>query len=899
MRPLRRFIARLAALFARSRDEDRLREEFEQHIAMSTEDKLRAGLPAGEARRKACLEFGSPEATKEAWRDQRTLPWVESLFSDLAFGGRQLRKHRTATAAAILSLALATGACTSAFRLIDAMLLRPLPVRDPGSLYVLTYDTLTSAGVIDTTDGFEYPPFRILRDTVKDEAELLAISGSSRIGITFGSPEDTERAYREYVSGGTFAVLGLHPALGRAFTPADDVTPGGHPLAMLSYEYWQRRFAGNPNVIGMRFHNGNDILEIIGVAPKGFTGTETGSATDLFMPAMMNAKAINDPSWGWFRAWARIKPGIDPERVRQKLNAAMRAYRQDRVKAWAPGSTAKQVDQYVSARLTLQPAAAGVSAMQKMYRQSLLILAALVALVLLIACANVANLMTARALSRSREMALRVSIGAGRLRLIQMVLVESLMLGLISSGLGAVFAWRAAPFVVSMINPPNNPIRLNLPADWRVLGFATALTLIVTMLFGLAPALRASAVKPSSALKGGDSPEVRHRLMSALVAVQVAFCFLVHFNAGLFVSTFERLASQPTGFSSDRLLLLETAAIDDQPMEYWRQLAAAVRSQPGAESVAISSWAPMSNNSSSNTVWANGKSPDGGPSPHFLSVSPGWFGAMKIGLLEGRDFRETDTDPQVAIVNETFARTYFGGANPVGKSFEIMRKRAKVHVEIIGEVRDARYNSMRDAIRPTVYVPFNQTDDDGSSLKKKNWATIVARTSTGDPMMLAPSSSKLIHQTHPEFRVASAVTQSDLVRAKMIRERMLALLSVFFAAVALLLAGIGLYGVLDYSVLQRRREIGIRIALGARSEDVVWRVTTEVFGMLLLGAAIGVAMGVASEHYVAGLLFEVSAADWRMVTTPAATILLTSLAAAFPPVIRAIRIDPAKMLRTE
>jgi predicted permease len=898
MRPIRRFLFRLSSPFLRQKDEQRLREEFEQHIAMATEDNLKAGLSAAEASRQAQLAFGALEATKDAYRDQRGLPWLESVAADVVFGWRQLLKHRTASAAAILSLALATGACTSAFRLIDAMLLRPLPVRDPGSLYVLTYDTLTSAGVIESTESFEYPPFRILRDTVKGDADLLAISGSGRIGVTFGSPEETEKAYRQYVSGGTFGVLGLQPALGRTFTPADDVTPGGHPLAILSYEYWHRRFAGNPNVIGMRFHNGNDILEIIGVGPKGFSGTETGSATDLFMPTMMNARAINDPTWGWFRAWAQIKPGIDPERVRQKLNAAMRAYRQDRVKAWSPGSTAKQMDQYVSARLTLQPAAAGVSTMQKMYRQSLLILAALVGLVLLIACANVANLMTARAVSRAREMALRVSIGAGRARLVQMVLVESALLAVLASAMGALFAWWAAPFVVSMINPPDNPIRLNLPADWRVLAFTAGLTLIVAMLFGLLPALRASAVKPSSTLKGGDNPHSRHRLMSALVAMQVAFCFLVHFNAGLFVSTFERLANQPTGFSADRLLLLETAAIDDQPLDYWNQLAAAVRSQPGVESVAISIWAPMSNNSMSFNVWANGKSPGNGPSPHFLGVSPGWFGTMKIGLLHGRDFREGDSDPDVAIVNETFARDYFGGQNPVGRFFETVQDRVRTRIEIVGEVHDARYNSMRDPIRPTAYIPLNETAKDGTT-KKKNWATIIARSAGDDPLSLAPALSRLIHQTHPEFRVASVTTQAELVRAKVIRERMLALLSVFFAAVALLLAGIGLYGILDYSVLQRRREIGIRIALGARSEDVVWRVTTEVFGMLLLGAATGLAMGVASEHYIAGLLFEVSATDWKMLTTPAATILTVSLAAALPPVIRAIRIDPAGMLRAE
>ena len=372
MRPLRRILARISSPFQRRRHEQRLREEFEQHIAMAMEDYLRAGLSEQEARRQAQLTFGALEAVKDAYRDQRGLPWLESLASDAVFGWRQLRKHRTASAAAILSLALATGACTSAFRLIDALLLRPLPVHDPGSLYVLAYDSLTSAGSIESTGIFEYPQFRVLRDAVKEDATLLAISGNTRIGVTFGSPEDTEKVYRQYVSGDTFSAFGLTPALGRVFNPADDTTPGAHPYAMLSYDFWQRRFAADPKVIGMKFHNGNDIFEIIGVGPKGFTGTETGNLTDLFYPTMMNAKAIDDPTWGWFGTWVRLKPGSDAGRVRQKLNAAMHAYREGRIKVWGPGSTAREKEQYVSAPLTLQSAAAGASNMQKVYRESLL-----------------------------------------------------------------------------------------------------------------------------------------------------------------------------------------------------------------------------------------------------------------------------------------------------------------------------------------------------------------------------------------------------------------------------------------------------------------------------------------------------------------------------------------------
>jgi predicted permease len=614
---------------------------------------------------------------------------------------------------------------------------------------------------------------------------------------------------------------------------------------------------------------------------------------------MMNAKAIDNAGWSWFRTWVRLRPGVDPEHVRQKLRASLLAFRQERVKEWTPGSPREQIEQYVTAPVFLEPAAAGVSGMQKTYRRSMAILAVLVAAVLLIACANVANLTTAQGAARQREMALRVSIGAGRRRLVQLVLIESTLIALLASALGGIFAWWAAPFVVSMINPPDNPARLILPADWRVSGFAIALALAVTILFGLAPALRASAVKPVSALKGSEDPHARRRLMNALVAAQVAFCFLVHFVAGLFVSSFDRLSNQPTGFSADRLLLLEVAAKSQQPPASWDTVIERLHSTAGVQSVALSGWGLMSGNGWSTYVWANGRSPDGGPNPYFLGVSPGWLETMKIPMLSGRDFRPDETFPNVAIVNESFARRFFNGQDPVGRFFESPQGRDKrVKLSIVGYVRDARYRNMREPIRPTAYVPVHRLDDKGG-LRGTDWGTFVVRTSSDEPWQLATILRKVVPQARSEFRVSNIRTQEELVKSHTIRERMLAMLSLFFAVVALLLAGVGLYGVLDYSVVQRRREIGIRLALGAQADQIVRRVTTEVFSMLALGAIAGLALGISSERYIETLLYQVKPTDLPMLALPVVTILTASLLAALPPVLRAVRVDPASMLRTE
>jgi putative ABC transport system permease protein len=876
---------------------------FRRHVDDDIDEELQSHFDEAEADGRdpahTSRAFGSRLRVREAVRDVIVSPWLESLIADAVFGWRQLLKHKTVSAAAILSLALGVGASMAAFRLIDALFLRPLPVPNSDRLYMLTYEGLF-VGEISTGDQFDYPGFRLLRAAVKGQAELTAIAIPIRIDLTFGADQDTERVWRQYVSGWMFSEFGLQPALGRLLTERDDLTPGAHPYAVMSYDYWSRRFGKDPSVIGRRFRSGRDVFEIVGVAPEGFTGTDPGTFTDIFTPNMMNVSAL-EGTWNGYRVWTSPRPGASLVQIRERLSGALHALRAEQVKTWSRERLKRDRDGFVAAPVFLESAVAGRSAAQRGYRRPLTMFAVLVGLLLLIACANVANLMTAQTAVRAREMALRVSIGAGRARLVQLVLMESLIVALAASALGLAFSWWAAPFVVGKLNPPDQPVRLTLPADWRAAIFALALTFAITMLRGLAPALCASSIIPASAMKGGDDPRGRRRLMHALIAAQVAFCVLVLFVAGLFMVTFERMANQPTGFSSARLLTLESVSSAELSTELWYQATQHVRSLPGVESAALAQYALMSFHGQIRFVWANGHSPDGTftNSTWFLGVSPGWFDTMKMPLLPGRDLHWDDDYPNVAVVNETFARRYFDGQSPLGHAFEASswQGTARIAVRIVGLVPDARYEDMRLPIPATAYVPFRILN--GGDERDDNRATFIVRTKTVNPMALPSMLRQEIPRAQPEIRVANITTQEELVQSQMIRERLLAILSLFFAAVALMLAAVGLYGVLNYAALERRRELGIRIALGAHGGDIAWQVTAEVFSMLALGAAVGLALGVAAERYMATLLYHVKATDPSILAVTAITMSVVALLAALPPVRRAIRFDPAALLRAE
>ena len=869
---------------------DRLNREIEEEYASHLEEAILAGRDPAEVRQK----MGNALRRREESHDIRVLAWLDTLRADVIFGWRQLRRNRVTSAAAFLSLALSIGACTSAFRLIDALLWRPLPIAHPERLYVLSRRGMGFDNKPGEWDSWAYPDFQLMRAAAKGQAELIAVSYAVRSDVTWKTDQEMEKAVVQHVSGSMFPTFAIRPAAGRLFTENDERTPGAAPYAVLSWDYWSRRFGRDPGVIGRTLHYGDGVFEIIGVSEKKFTGTEPGTVVDIFIPTMMHRGVLRQ-DMTWIRTLAVVAPGVAVEPLRAKLAAINYGFEKKRLSG-ETGLSQETLRNVLANQVRMEPALTGTSGMQKEYSRALAAIAILVVMVLLIACFNVANLMTAQSASRSREMALRVSIGAGRFRLMRLVLAESALLALFSALGGALFSWWSAPMVVRMINPANNPARLILPADWRVLAFGVVLIVCVVLFFGLLPALRASSIKPICALKGEQAP-ARSTLMYGMIAAQVAFCFLVLFVAGLFVATFERLSHKPTGFSAERLLLLDTTSHPPQPAGYWDQVEDHLRAMPGVERVSQASW-PLLNGFG----WNDSISIDNGPVSvdlaYFLNVSPGFFATMRIPLLAGRDFRRSDTYPQAAIVNRMFARKFLHDDNPVGRSFDKSSDDgSRERMQVIGVVADAYYSNIRTML-PVVFVPFHHPLTP-TTLEPISDATFIVRAIPRDPLVLASQLRQEVGRVRPEFRVSDVHTQEELVEAQTIRERLLATLAVFFAVVAILLAGIGLYGVLFYSVIQRRREIGIRIALGARAAQVVRPVVAGISIATALGAAAGLTLGLISTRYLESLLYQVKGSDPIQLVSPCLIILVAAMVAAAPAVVRALYINPVELLRAE
>ena len=879
---------RVTNLFRIKQVNNEIEEELQSHF----DEALAQGRDPDEARRA----FGSPLRHREASRDARLITWLDALRADAIFGLRQLRKNKITSLAAVLSLALAIGSCMAAFRLIDAVLLRPLPVANADHLY-----EVSRHGVFNnqsfTYNAWSYPLFQAMRVAVKDQAELLAVSNTEPEDLTYKSDQEMERAQVQYVCGWMLPTFGLRPKLGRLLSESDNLHPGAHPYAVLSQGYWEHRFGEDPKIVGRTFRMDERVYEIVGVVDGEFTGTEPGTMVDIFVPVMMHP-GVSANDWSWHRTLAILKLGAAVEPLRAKLEAVSRAFEEQRMNGATAGMPKEQRDAFLNQQVLLEPAASGASQLRTDTRRPLTILCVLVVLVLLIACANVANLMTAQASSRARELALRVSIGGGRWRLVQLVLVQSACLAFLAAALGALLAWWAAPFVVSMINPPDNPARLLLPADWRVVGFGLAIALAVTLLFGLLPALRASTVNPATALKGGEDPHARRRLMHGLIGVQVAFCFLVLFVAGLFVTTFERLSHESTGFSGDCVLVVDTVTKRAQPLAYWNQLLDQLRHRQGIETVGMSDAPLLGGGNWSNFISVDGLPPNG-VIAYMRRVSPGWIDALKIPLLDGRDFLPRDSQPGSALVNQAFANAYFHGKSPVGRTFEIVFSgNFRLRFQAVGMVGDVRYEELRQPLVPQVYVPFRILGEKGE-VRDVGGADLVVRTTSTNPLVLSQFLRDEIPQVRPEFRVSRIRTQLEINQSHTVRERLLATLAVFFSVVALLLAGVGLYGVLHYYVLQRQREIGIRIVVGAGIANIARIVTVDVFIALVGGSAAGLTLGIASARFMASLFYQVKATDPPMLIVPTLVLIAVAILAAIPAVIRASRIDPASMLRVE
>jgi predicted permease len=610
---------------------------------------------------------------------------------------------------------------------------------------------------------------------------------------------------------------------------------------------------------------------------------------------MMNPEALDKVGWSWFRIWARPKPGVDPRQLQAQFQARFHADHLKHAKEFSADTPQSRIDAYLNEQLQLRPAASGVSAVQKSFRRPLWILSALAALLLLIACANVANLLLARAMSRRTEMALRLSIGAARGRLIQLMLVESALLAVLACGVGAALASWAAPFVVSMLAPPERPVRLILDFDWRALALGSSLTLMVTMLFGLVPAVRASAITPLDTLKAARGHGGQRRLTDALVAAQMGLSVFLLFGASLFVGTFSGLQNRPLGFAPKNLVHISVESRESLTREMWAQLASDLGEIPRVESATVAGWAPLSGNRWRSSVTVAGR-PAETNAPNWVSVAPGYFETMRMRLIEGREFRAGDGSPRrnaqkqpvpgVAIVNETFARVYFDGRSPVGQ--RVVQDSSSAPIEIVGLVADAVYFSVREVAHPAVYIPF----------EARNGATLLIRTEDGAADFRRALRQEVV-RLRPGLQVYEVAPFEAFVTQQMIRERLLAALSTFFAVLALLLAVVGMYGVLNYAVTRERREIGVRMALGARPGHVVGLITTRLLGMVGLGALAGIAGGLVFGRAVGALLFQIEPTSPAPLLVPIVVLAMAAALAALPPAMRAVRIDPAQTIKSE
>jgi predicted permease len=867
-----------------SRLDDELDEEQRFHIDERARDLEARGLSPEAAREQALRQFGRRVQLREASRDVKLATRIESLIRDLRFGARLLQKDAVVSVAAIVSLGLAIGACTAAFSLVDALILRPLPVRDPHMLVYL--DRSDEDGDENAPPLHSYPFLERVQQAAASHMEVFSMSEQSlRQALLPDGGGVEEKLFAQFVSGNAFNALGVRAHIGRVLLPSDDVKPGSHPVAVISHGFWTRRLGGNPSVIGQWIRVEQKEYQVVGVTQAGFTGSEPGTLTDIWLPNMMfQQESLLAAQWHWLKIWGRLVPGVTADAMRPIVATALTNFEADLTSAGEKPQRRPTIE--------FVDASTGISRIRREFQRPLVTLAGIIGIVLLIACSNVANLLLARGAARRREMALRASIGAGRGRLLQQVLVESSLLTLAATILGVVCAWLTTPLIVSMLTTNEHPVYLDVRQDWRVLSFTAVLAALTTVLFGLAPALRAASTMPGEAMVLGDRSQTASAgVARSLIAVQIGFSLMILFVAALLLRSFDRLVTVDLGFVPDRLVLLSVEARDrferPQAHEVNRQLLQRVRVLPGVESASMSGWALFRGWS-----WGNNLSVQGGgrAQTHRLAVSPDFFNTMGTRLLEGREFRPAEseaTEPMPLIVNQTFVRQYLSGLRTVGQRLTTTRGGQTVAYEIVGVVEDARDGSLRGATGPYIFTPL---DDAGG--------TIEVRTSM-DQRTLADYVRRELPLAHPSLRLVDVTLQSALVANTLLRERLLAVLSGFFAALGLALAAVGLYGVLSYAVVRRTREIGIRLTLGAQPSAVVRFVLDRVAAAIAIGITAGLAGGVYFARFVETLLFEVDIRSVTSLVLPVLCLLLVAMIAAWFPARRATRVDPVEALRIE
>jgi predicted permease len=913
---LKTFWSRVAAMFRRGARDSELDEELRAHLEMAAEENQRQGMAADEAWRKALRDFGGVTQVRETVRTREGVAFVENLRRDVGYALRMLRKSPGFAAIAVGSLALGIGANTAIFSIAKQVLLDRLNVPHPGELRLFAWhskkDSVVhsswgewdkTAGGVDST-SFSYPVYQLMRKQNHELADLFAFKNLGRVNATVDG--DAEVVQADLVSGNFYEQMSVRPQLGRGIEPVDDEKPGGSPAAVISDGYWTRRFNRSSSVIGKTILVNLVHVTIVGVNPRGFTGAKgTQSSPEIFLPFSMqplvfpystvDSLLTSDRVW-WMQIMARAKPGVDEGRARAALDVALKG-------AVRATMTVKPNESVPD--LLLTDGSRGQNEAAKQMARPLFVLMSLVGLVVLLACANIANLLLARAAGRQREMSVRMALGAGRSRILRQAMTESLLLAAMGGLAGLIVGYFGRNAILSMLSSPAEPMVLQGGFDWGVFAFNAALSLATGILFGAGPAWQATRAQVSSTLKDTAQTTTRRRrgfAGRAIVGFQVALSTLLVVVAGFFLRTIINLNRVDPGFDPRNLVLFEVRPPQSEyagakEKALFRQVEEKLAAVPGVLSVAPTSVAPLSHSYENDDFAPVGEKVAPGKEESALDSAVGdrYFATLRIPMLAGRSFAPTDTEtsPKVAVINQALAKQFFPNENPIGKSFATSgAKDEKLIYQIVGVCADTHYGSLREDPAPVFYLEYRQSPD-------IDWGmTFVVKTRTARAG-ITPSLRRAVQSVDPNLPLVDVRTQQEQIDQLMRNERIFADLTTGFGVLALVLACIGIYGLMAYTVSRRTNEIGIRMALGAQAEQVLRMVLGEAVWMTAIGVVAGLAGAIALGRVIASQLYGLKAWDPATIGSAAALLILVALGSSWVPAQRAASVDPSKALRAE
>jgi predicted permease len=893
----------LSRFFRRSRWDDERARELEAYLDIETQENIARGMAPDAARHAARRKLGNATLLREEIYRMNTIGFIETVWQDVRYGLRVLRLNPGFASVAILSLALGVGANTAIFQLLDAVRLRTLPVPRPEQLAEIRIADQTGGRTGQFLGGrpmVTNPLWEQIRDQQQGFSSAFSW-GTAAFNLATGG--EKRLAQGLWVSGDYFRTLGVSAEAGRLFTAADD-RRGCSARAVISYAFWQREFGRDRAAIGRTLLLDGQAFDIIGATPASFSGIDVGRSFDVAIPICIEpiirgARTALDKQDVWFlSAIGRLKPGSSIEQATAQLGAISPGIFQKTV---SPRYGATDAKNYMAFKLAAFPAGTGVSTLRRVYETPLWLLLAIAGVVLLIACANLANLMLARGTVRGREIAVRLAIGASRIRIVRQLVAESLVIAVVGAAMGAALARGLSQFLVTFLSVGGTPVFINLDPDWRVFAFTASLAVLTCLLFGLTPAIRATRTDPAASMKAGgrgttDSRE-RFGLRRALVVVQVALSLVLVAGALLFVRSLRNLTSLDAGFTQDNLVVAsfdfrKAGVPEERRIALYQEMTDTLASLPGVEAAAQAFILPVSGAGWNNNILINGVKPK--DYSNFNAVSPGFFRTMGTPVLAGRDFNahDTPTSAKVAIVNEAFGRKYFPAQNPVGRTFQVEEPPGEPRpaYEVVGLVRDTKYSDLREPFGPIGYFPSSQSGP--------NPFTQVLLRSPMTAASVTAEVTRAVMAVNPAIAIQYQ-TMQETVQQSLMRERLMATLSGFFGGLAALLATIGLYGIMSYMVARRRNEIGIRMALGANRRDVVTMIMREAGVLLIAGLVAGTALSLAAGQTAADLLFGLKPQDPGTLAMAAAGLAAVAALASYLPAQRAAGLEPTIALRDE